>query len=211
MNHATPEIVRILDESLPLEFQRGILTLCHASYTETEDDLLPEFAHPQVHDLRGHYRRAKVESHLSNFAYRFKGIKASSEQNSTHNSYHVRIDAPRLVLTISAVETPNTMVRVAQFRQTYSYQMGLWDEGKLEHATDDIYGIILHGPADNDPAKLGFVVIAFPNSTCTRYIERIDLRKKFLDLDRSLASTSQEIIANEPKVIFLPDIRKKEE
>jgi len=203
------DIDRIVDESLPPDFQRGLLELIYSSYEATELRLASEFDSPQVHDLRGHYRRAAIEKSLLELCSRFQQIQASSELNSTQNSYHVLVETPGLVLTVSAVETPHTMVRTALFRQTYSYQMGFWDDGKIPNTTDRLYGIVLHGPADNDHNRVGFVVLAFPNSTCSQYIERIDLRQRFYDLDRDLLAAREEIISEEPAIKLIPSLMRK--
>ncbi len=209
MDSSPTEIDRIVDESLPLEFQRGLLELIHFSYEETELRLASEFDSPQVHDLRGHYRRAAIEKRLLEWCGNFERMQASLELNSTQNSYHVLVETLRLVLTVSAVETPNTMVRTALFRQTYSYQMGLWDDGKIPNKNDRLYGIVLHGPAEKDLGRIGFVVLAFPNSTCTRYIERIDLRQRFYSLDQDILAAQQEIISEEPAIKLIRSLKRK--
>jgi hypothetical protein len=45
---------------------------------------------------------------------------------------------------------------------------------------------VIHGPMLNNSRFPGFIYVGFPNEKCTRYLDRINLLKRFPDLIEEL-------------------------
>ena len=94
-------------------------------------------------------------------------------------------------MTASAVLTPYGIVREADYRNHYAGpQMRLFDldsNSNLSHAefvedpsSDDVlFGLILYGAADKNRFDIGSVRVGFPNSDCTKYVDKMDLMRLF--------------------------------
>ena len=145
-------------------------------------------------DLFPYNRRGTIETRLfdlSSECSKFSNLTVTSELNKTRTNYHTLIRVGNVVMTVSAVLTPWGIVREADFRNAYAGpQMRLFNldnESNLsvaqfveEPSSDDLlYGIILYCAADNNPFEIGSVRVGFPNTDCTKYVDKMDLMRLF--------------------------------
>ena len=145
-------------------------------------------------DLFPYNRRATIETRLfdlSSECSKFSNLTVTSELNKTRTNYHTLIRVGNVVMTASAVSTPYGIVTEADFRNDYAGpQMRLFNldnESNLsvaqfveEPSSDDLlYGIILYCAAHNNPFEIGTVRVGFPNTNCTKYVDKMDLMRLF--------------------------------
>jgi hypothetical protein len=85
-----------------------------------------------------------------------------------------------MILTASAVATPKTLVRHAEFRQTLARdpQLSLLPDAD-EGSGIAYYSLYIHGPLVTPEGlslpKLGFAHLVFPDRFLTKYVGRVDL------------------------------------
>ena len=173
---------RVFDESFSERLQIGILRCVLAGWYEGTRSVRLRFDYFSAHDLLGHERRAYIEQNLRAFAKRHKINCPKAKLNYARNSFHTELVSGRTVLTASALEWQDQMVREALFRNTMARepQAHLFDEEIPPDSNDPLYGIICYGVGARrvDPIP-GFVRVAFPNSTCSNYIDAVDLMGKY--------------------------------
>ena len=125
-------------------------------------------------------------------------MKAEAVWNE--GSYHTKITAGKVVLTASVVASPQSLVRQAEFRKPYaqSSQYELFGSNKSEPKEGALlYAILLHGADELEPKRPGFMTVAFPNSSCTRYVHAIDLFRRFADIEEAVRTNNTEVIGAE--------------
>lgn len=130
------------------------------------------------HDLFPHLRRANVEAALLGLGRRYAklGVTTSEEANETGNSHHTVVRVGSVVITASAVETSDTLVREARFRRSLAKnpQLALGIvEAEEDPPSDALYALLLYpnGALPEDATgDLGFVVVRFPASDCSTYV-----------------------------------------
>ena len=142
-------------------------------------------------DLFPYNRRGTIETRLFDLSSEFSNVTVTSELNKTLTNYHTLIRVGNVVMTASAVLTPWGIVREADFRNDYSGPQirlfNLDNESNLsvaqfveEPSSDDLlYGIILYCAADNNRFEIGSVRVGFPNTDCTKYVDKMDLMRLF--------------------------------
>jgi len=197
----------IFREYVPDEFCRELTRIIIRDYQRADTLCDEQFAAQEAHDARPHVRRAYIEQDVRNAARRFTEMAASVPPNVTNNSYHTEIRAGRVVLTVSAVDNPETIVREARFRLGYA---GEWQSAMPFMEQDDVqpmsersvYAIAIHGPNPHDRKLPGFIHIAFPVPDCSTYLAgRIDLLSEYPDILGEFGGP--EIIV--PPTIYLRD------
>lgn len=176
----------IFDGSVPPRAQLAILRSTVVNYAEAHYLTRERFDRFSRHDVLPHIRRAYIDQGLRAVAVaqRLRG-GADAALNAAGNSYHAEIVAGRTVLTASAVDSPDQMVRHAIFRETLARNPqralpGL--EPAAPAATANLYGIIVYGPGDRrgDPRLPGFVRVVFPDPSCSIYVgDPVDLMARF--------------------------------
>jgi hypothetical protein len=187
------------------EFCRELTRIVVRDYQRADAFCEEHFAQQEAHDTRPHIRRALIEQDVRNTARRFPHMAACAQPNSVNNCYHTEIRAGRVVLTISAVDNPEAIVREARFRLTYAseYQsaMPFMQQDNVEPMTErSVYAIVIHGPNPRERRLPGFVQIVFPVPDCTAYVAgRIDLLAEYPDVLDEFGAA--EIIV--PPTIFL--------
>jgi len=150
-----------------------------AIYEEAYEELVVEYDSPELHDLLPHVRRAKFERDLRIIAKR-NGLAGVARRNRRKTSYHTRVTAANMILTASAVPTPSTIVRHAEFRETLARDSQLFLFGDPEEgAGSAYYALYIHGslqtPEGFSLPKLGFANLVFPNRYLSGYVGRVDL------------------------------------
>ena len=184
------DLRRFFDDYVPYELQQDLIVRCILKgYAEAADECLGKYAWEQAHDVRPHIRRAKIEQLLLGLRSRHHEITAVSTINESNNAYHVRVTSGRVIFTVSAVDSPETTLRHAVFRETLArrYQLPLPELGMEEPPPSPdalLYALIIHGPANEDGVQRfpSFVHVVFPTSDCSDYIDRLDLLARFRDL-----------------------------
>jgi hypothetical protein len=174
---------QIFDEAFPRQVQRAILRVTTMGFHEAHRSVRQRFDYYAGHDLLPYERRAYVENNLLGLAKRYKLTRPTPQLNKARNSFHVELLSGGCVLTASAVESRGEMVRHAIFRETLARHR----QGQLFNQEPDaapgatLYGIILYGAPDKDDNQSfpGFVVVAFPDRFCERYVSEVDLMSRF--------------------------------
>lgn len=195
-----PEIV--FRKYVPGEFCLAAVKCVNESY-EAAFAKCSEWPDPEAHDLRPHERRAFVETGLRDVAGRY-GAVASAQPNCIGNCNHTEIRFGPVILTASFVETPNTVVRSAEFRKTFarSNQLYLFESPAPPSFDDPLYCILLHGVSD-DPRKPHFIQIRFPTPDCEGYVpgSMINLLREFENMRRQTETVPEQGI---PRSLVLP-------
>ena len=190
MDLTPTDLPAFLDEHVPRDLQQDLIVRCILKgYAEAADECLEKYAAEQAHDVRPHIRRAKIEQLLAGLPSQHHQIRAVTDTNDSNNAYHVRVNSGRVTFTVSAVDSPDTVVRQAVFRQTLArrYQLPFPEMGMEQPAPDPdalLYALIIHGPhkEDRDQRFPAFICVVFPTSDCSAYIDRLDLLARFRDL-----------------------------
>lgn len=173
------ELRRLAEGAYGVPFLRALTDRLGAIYEEAFEELALEYDPPELHDLLSHVRRAKFERDMRLLATQF-GLTGLAQRNLRKTSFHTRITAGSMILTASAVATPKTVVRHAEFRQTLARdsQLTLWSDPD-ENAGAAYYSLYIHGPLVTPQGlslpKLGFAHLVFPDRFLTKYIGRVDL------------------------------------
>lgn len=182
---ANHELRKILDDCLPKAFQVDLVRGLFQAYREVFEEcrVYPEFLD---RDAMGQLRRIKFDTIMKSVADRY-GLTARIAPNKSHNCFHTRVQAGRVILTASCVPTPNAMVRDAEFRKTYARDAQLTLEGFERDESDpedSVYVILLHGvnreaKTEEELATPAFAGMAFPDRSLTKYVDTIDLFARF--------------------------------
>lgn len=175
---------KLYREHIPPEFNRKTLKCLVASCKQAKEHCNKYFPRPEARDLRGHYCRAIFEAEWRKVAAKTNGLTGSAQLNSRGTYYHTRIQCGTVILTSSQVPHPHSLVRRAEFRQGYARdtQLWLWSGDDVPDATppnddDPVYAILLYG-LDGKRESPAFAHVVFPDNTCSRYVDRIDLMEE---------------------------------
>jgi hypothetical protein len=166
MSSRNPVVTR---DSVRSELRDGfadkVIRAMTAAYAEAKLECAENYG-PEGGDLYGHLLRAKVERNLHQSFSGVVGVTVRFDLNASRNSRHLVIEIGRLVITESMVDTPWTMVRRAEFRETLAQSA----QGDLFASSDDgpirskLYLLIVHGPGGaSAPA---FIDIVPPTANC---------------------------------------------
>lgn len=196
MDSVAPTLVRLFDESVPPDLQRGIVRLLDEDYLQAasigRDLFPPAVAYYHI----PHHRRALVERDIVNLANRYDGVRAWFEPTNRPTHYFAVIEAGLLRFTVSRTRTPNIMVRPALFRSTdakkYQYQAVLpADEFRRpeEHGPYQC-AVLVHGPAPRQVNRIGFISVNFPDPDCSYWVEKINLLDRHAALIQPVATDS---------------------
>lgn len=139
---------------------------------------------------------------------KYRGLKATSEINEARNWRYTLISYENIRLTASNVDSPMTSPRHSSFRNDLAYcqfrldiQNGNLEPCQLTDMGDKIiYGLVIHCPATDNPFVPAFVHIAFPNESCSDYLDRINLFNEYPDMLKSLRSEGTEQIPDKSEV-----------
>lgn len=195
---AVSSLVQLFDASVDDVLLRRIARMVIDNYKRAFGFCEETFARPEAHDTLPHLRRAWIEQDLRHIAGSRDDVSATAEFNTTRNYSHTKIAAGRVVLTESAVATPDTMVRDAGFRFGYAaeYQLAMYFMNQVPPPEDGyVYAILIHYPDTLNPARPAFLHVVFPSSHCTSYVERIDLLRRYPELRTELYGDEAETIA----------------
>jgi hypothetical protein len=153
------------------------------SYDEAFRYCRGNYPGPEAHDLYPIVRRAMLERNLRARLSRYRETTSSTpELNAIGNCYHTELRSGRIILTVSAVETPGVVVRDAEFRKTLSQnpQAEMFNQPEPPPEDACLYAILLHGPLGGGMlSSPGFIQVAFPDQYCESYVDRFNLLEEF--------------------------------
>ena len=161
-------------------------------------------------DCYPYIRWIEIDNNCLALNKKYPGLQTSSEQNIIRNSFHTLISLGNVRITVSAVATPSSLPRTAVFRNDLAscqYRFDISADQKrfelrdLENVKDKIvYAFVIHGPMHDNPRFPGFIYVAFPDDKCMRYLDRINLLKRFPDLIEELQREDMIHIPDEAEV-----------
>jgi hypothetical protein len=171
------DLVDLARTELSDDFLRKFCLKMPDIYRDAYAHAYENFGPAQAKDLLPHIRRAKIESHLETIAGDIDILTTDTYLNTAKNCRHVRVSSKTIVLTANAVAGPREMVRSAIFRTTLaeSNQLFLFPEVDTRPKGDSCYSMILHGPQELEPARVGFIYLVFPSYNSKSYIARCNL------------------------------------
>jgi|CXWL01.1.fsa_nt_gi hypothetical protein len=161
------------------------------SYSDSARYCRDNFPAEEAHDLYAHHRRAMFERNWRGRLARYPGLKISTRTNASRTCYHTEVRAGRVLMTVSAVEAPFEVVRPAVFRQTLALDSQLNIFTEPEAVADDapLYAIVLHGPLGGGLHRTpAFIHVGFPETTCSKYVDRFNLLDCFPVLQAEMAA-----------------------
>lgn len=186
-----------LTDALGEGFLEDLIRLLFSAYRGAFHECSKNFPAQQAHDLRPILRRSMIERDLKPLA-ESHGLVVSVVQTTKGKSFHTEVKGKNVVLTVSAVDTPQSMFRDAVFRQNLARaQMHLFDENCVAD-NPPLYAVLLHGPhrKQNQPR---FGVVAFPQPDCKNYITKLSLFSKFPQVIEQLTTKATVERIVEPK------------
>jgi len=173
-----PVFLQDVPEPVILDAARCLI----GSYEEAYKYCIAEFPGPEAHDLYPILRRSMVERNLRARLNRYRETTSTTELNAIGNCYHTELRSGRVVLTVSAVESPGEVVRDAVFRKTLSQNPQGHLFRKREAPPEDarLYAILLHGPLGGGLLRSpAFIRIAFPDPDCEVYVDSFNVLDLF--------------------------------
>jgi len=135
----------------------------------------------------------EIDNNILAMNKKYPGLEVISQPNVICNSFHTLVTIDKVRLTISAVDAPTSLPRSAKFRNDIARWQSCFviDGGRLQIVDQDgnsslIYAFVTHGPVADNQSFPEFIRIAFPNEHCTKYVDFIDLFKKYPDFVQEL-------------------------
>jgi hypothetical protein len=138
-------------------------------------------------------RRALVETALFNLGskYAADGMHAVERKNEGNNYSHIEIMCGKVVMIPAAVDSEREIVRDASYRRSLAEKPQLAFANMAESneplPENALLGVILYGPSSDYPRTIeqatpGFVIVRFPASDWSCYVEgRVDLLRRLVD------------------------------
>lgn len=205
------EFESVVEDSLCLPFINDFVRLVIGSYRQAHEECR-SFAREVAHDHRGNRRRALIEQGIPAIAQRHKdqGVEACYRPTHNNTAFFAQVKMGRILFTQSCVETPETMVRKAEFRHTLARSFGpsLFDNGVIVPPTAPLYAIGIHGEGHHLREPY-FLDIVFPDPECRVYVKRISLFNTCHALVDSLLNPAvqEEVVQDEA----MPQLRPNEQ
>lgn len=134
---------------------------------------------------------------------RYGDVAVSVEPNANGNCFHTELKVGRVVMTISAVETPSEIVREAIFRKSLAEVSQLEMFKERTPPPDDalLYAIVLHGPLGGGLlSSPSFLHVGFPARECDHYADRFDLLDQFPVLQSEITTQPATEIQKKPRL-----------
>ncbi len=195
--------------AFPGDFLRDAARVLPTAYRAAHEECKANYPPPIAHDHYPQLRYAMIERELLAIAENYAEITASSEPNSTGNSYYTLLSCGNVFLTANAVDHPNRLIRYARFRNTYAQASTPTLFGEPPQEGDILYGILLHGPTDS--AYPEFARVAIPNRDCSEYVGGVDLLTSLAGPDAVQWATEEENILDTAYPSLRPGVERKNE
>jgi len=172
--------------SISSDFYRKISLAIREAYLTSKQEALSSLHEREAIDLLPYSRRASIETAFYDIGSSFDELKVERRKNKNGNSTHVEIKSSKLILTQSYTPDQNKVIRPAYFRTHLAEfnQLCLFEDFNNDEADNNVlYGIIVHGVYSSMPNKPDYMILAFPDSNCQRWIWKkpilslIDIKK----------------------------------
>lgn len=211
------DLERLALQHMPVGFLRAVLKAVFQAHRVSWQDCQAAFSPEEAENVRGYYRRGKLEQYLRDVAVRFPQMTATVKKADQSNWNHTEVRSGPVVLTENAVQAPCAPVEKAEFRLTLAKgnQPPLWGDSEGEDASARLYLLLLHSRSQweraDDRQKWGHLpgsaYIAFPARDLDFYVHEINLFDRFPDIVR--AETPREW-ATEAQVRYFARARKSQ-
>lgn len=128
-----------------------------------------------------HERRAMIEDQFAALPAQHPKLRATPSTNKKESSRYYRLSRDRTVLTQSKTDGPLCLPRDADFRRTLAKAPQLafeWfrpDQHADAEDPDAVYGVLVHGPDEEDCSKVAFIRILIPDAAGRSVLAHIDL------------------------------------
>jgi hypothetical protein len=199
------EVLGYFDGSFSMSVQEAMIKCVFNSYAVAYE-LCKRYPREESHDLLGFLRWIELRSQLRGLGGRFNEIETYESPNGSASSYHIVIDAEKLMLTVSSVPAPAILPRPASYRLEYAIQ-SQYELFEQPEQKSKIYGILIHGANSKDKSKPAFIQVRFPETNYGGYIpHRVDLFARHNDLVKDLLGVS-----SESSPLLLPKVTRKVE
>jgi len=213
----------IFNDNVPDEIQEDLVRTLYRAYPDAREDLVErDYPWDYIRDCFGQLLRAKVDIYLRQLKQRFpKQIKASTNLNSARNSHHALLISNKVRMTASAVQHETETPREAIFRAGLA--VSAQGQFEFDEATEtfvvanhepespQLYGILLHGPAEDNRYMPGFIKVAFLDRGMNRICTDIDLMKKYSDVVNEMLASDTEKISDKATVVPNKETLPKQE
>lgn len=189
-SHKIPFLYDLVLQDIPIDFlNQFVFEKLPEAYIEARRISNSSFAAPEAKVILPYNRRAKAEEYFRMTANSYPEMLVTTEKNFAKNNSFTQVRSGRIVMTISAVNTPREVVVGARFRETLAqeghFQYGLFTSISEQQAPsqtgDAYYAILLHSKVSKNGDNSYFARIVFPSKDCKQYVTNIDLFK-FLQL-----------------------------
>jgi hypothetical protein len=160
---------------------RDMATIVGRAYPRAMAEARKAFCEPVARDYYPIRRRAMIEDSLPMLKNRHPQLRVTSQMNRRRTSSYHQITHNRSVVTQSKTDGPGELPREAEFRKTLAESPQLVFEEYRElvpghdPTADAVFGILGHGPAENDAEGVGYIEVLIPDAAGERVLSRIDL------------------------------------
>jgi len=181
---ATPSICeQVLRDDLPSKLQQALLRAIFDNYKGACAACFSEYESEQARTLNGHVRYASIERELLGIGKRFRDTAVEAEFYKNGTGAFVKLTCGRVILTQSAVQHPQAIIRSAEFRKSLAgnpqLSLNFGQETVEEEPGIYLYAILLHGKDAKERSRPAFAQIVVPSADCSSYVARIDLFRAF--------------------------------
>jgi hypothetical protein len=196
---------------VPDDFLRDATRIVIDAYANAQrfcDELL---AWRVAHDARPIIRRALIETNLHSLAERHPALVSGLILNEPGTASFWRAQAYKIVITESAIDRSDQLVRHADFRMSLAgrSQLTLWPEDEVRDPEACLYALLVHGPVGTESGRPEFVKIKIPASDNCAYLASIDLLERYVGVAARI-ETAVEVIAPTATPRLKPHLLREE-
>lgn len=208
------------DAVISLDMQKDIVKYIFTGYKDADKMIKTQDFQPQpAKNLYPYARWAMIDNYCLALNKKYDRVQAASRPNTINNCFFTLITCSNVRMTISAVNSPKSMPRLALFRNSLASCQYRFDIGKnnrnfefMDLESKDaktVYCFVLHGPLTDNHREPSFINIVFPNEDCTRCLDRINLFRRFPDFVEELRLEGIELVPDKAEVALREDIRQE--
>ncbi len=150
---------------------RDMATLVGRAYPRAHREVQDRYGDTIIaRDLYPIERRAMIEEKFALLPTRHPQLRVVPATNKKETSHYFQLSHNRSVLTQSKTEGPRSLPRDADFRRTLAKtpQLGFGlsdgESAAVVEQADGVYGVLVHGPDEDDNAEVAFIRILIPDA-----------------------------------------------
>jgi hypothetical protein len=202
-------LTQFFDARVSSDFLQEIGRRVVRAYVSSAELSESRWSYEECHDVRGDVRRADIESSLGSLKGMFAEVRVGKRKNVADNCWHTEIFLPEVILTVSKVATPDTLIPDAAFRATIArtcqMNMFLKADDQPIPADGSLYSVLIHGPNRHSPNEPAFMHIVWPSQDGSEYLGRINLLSRFPTLVSDEIGVPAQVASDpEPLVVVKP-------